>query len=83
MKWQKCIGEGTALGSIVLILFILLLTTYNGLTTGSYRILIDSNAFYENYLELVLVILGLYYYVKTRRIKFTLHPRGRKVAKQQ
>ena len=80
MKWEKAIGEGTALGSIVFVIYLFLRLTYAGLTTGSYRVVIDSNTLNEHYFELALVIIGLICYVKTRKIKFTLRPRGRKVA---
>jgi len=80
MKWQEALGEGIGLGSILILLYIFISLTYQGLTTGVYRVVLDSNTLYEHYIELALVIIGLICYVKTRKIKFTLRPRGRKVA---
>ena len=76
MKTLKALGEAVALGSILAWIYVLLVTTFNGLSTGNYRVgMLDSNIFLEHYLELLLLVVGLICYVYYRKIRFTLHPK--------
>jgi hypothetical protein len=72
MDTKKAIGEATALGCIVFTLSLLIILTINGLTGSNYMIVIASNVFYEHYIELALVSIGLFFYIKTRKIKLRL-----------
>jgi len=75
MKWNKSLGEAIALSSISTLILFYILLTYSGLKTGIYRIILDSNMFFEHYIEFALLIIGGFFYIKYRRIRFTLHPK--------
>jgi len=70
MKWLKSIGEATGLGSILILLFLLVVMTINGISTGEYVIVLNSNLYSEHYFELGLLIFGLICYIKYRKINF-------------
>ena len=70
---KEAFAEGVGLGCILLIAFLLVGVIYAGITTGRYAIIIEA-PYMEAYLELLMVIAGLIWYIKYRRIKFTLHP---------
>lgn len=74
MKLRQAIGEAVMLGCVLSWIYILIIITYNGIVTGNYefRIIIRSNVFYEHYFELVLLIVGLYFYIRYRRIRFKI-----------
>jgi len=67
MKTTKALAEGTSLGCILFTLFLLLLTLIYGrvVVTDHPVVLI---------VEIIIVTAGLVYYIKTRRIRFTLEP---------
>ena len=69
MKLYKAIGEGTALGSIIILILFFCLLSYNGVVNGVYQLTIDSNTFYEHWFELGLLVLGFVCYIYTRKIK--------------
>jgi len=77
MRWKNCIGEAVALGSICSWIYVFSLSTYHGLTTGNYTVILASNVLYEHYFEFALILIGLILYIKIRRIRFTLHPKRR------
>lgn len=74
IKLRQAIGEAVMLGCVLSWIYILIIITYNGIVTGNYefRIIIRSNVFYEHYFELVLLIVGLYFYIRYRRIRFKI-----------
>ena len=63
MRYKEAIGEGIALGSIVVLLVFFVMLTYNGIVHGSYMIVIDSSIFYEHYIEFGLLLIGLFCYI--------------------
>lgn len=75
MKWSNCLGEAAGLGSIIILLLIVSVLTASGLITGNYAIVLRSNVFFEHYIEFALLIIGLFFYVKYRKIRFTFHPK--------
>jgi len=75
MKWLKALGEATALMSMLVLLLFFVGLTVNGITTGVYRIVIDSNLFFEHYVEFFLLVAGTICYIYFRRIRFTFHPK--------
>ena len=69
MKLWKSIGEGTALGSIIVLIVFFVLLSYNGLMYGTYRIVLDSNTLHEHWIEFIFVVIGFIAYIHTRKIK--------------
>ena len=75
MRWFRCLGEAVALSSMIILLLFFMVSTYNGLTNGIYKLVFDSNQFFEHYAELGVIVGGLLFYVLFRRVRFTLHPK--------
>ena len=58
-----CLGEGVAIGSIIILIYLFVLMTLSGLDNGVYQISINSNMFHEHWAELVALVVGLVCYL--------------------
>lgn len=69
MKIWKAFGEAVALGSILLWIVTYLIITVVGLSGNGYRVVVDTNMFYEHYIELGIFVVGLVAYISCHHIK--------------
>jgi hypothetical protein len=74
---RETLAEAVGLGSMLLLVYFLIAVIHAGLTTGRYAIILEA-PFGEAYFELFLVIAGLFWYIRYRKIRFTLHPEWQK-----
>ena len=66
-RWMvvKAFGIGTMLGCFLTMMLTFILSTFNGLDTGNYRVVVYTNLFSEHYFEIGFLIFGFICYIVT------------------